>query len=76
MCWCCTECNSFNSHCTTDRNVKEIQVTLDGNNFQWHETNIVFLANMGTLSAIKNRSVELPNEGPCILRIKFIKTFV
>jgi hypothetical protein len=44
--------------------MKEVQVILDGNNFQWHETNIVFLANMGTLSAIKKRSIEHPNEAP------------
>ena len=58
------ESNSLNSHCKTDRNLKEIQVILDGNNFHWHETNIAFLANMGTLSAFKKKSVEHPNETP------------
>jgi len=48
-------------------NVNEIQVILDGNNFHWHETNFVFLSNMGTLSAIKKKSVEHPNEAPLLL---------
>jgi hypothetical protein len=38
--------------------MNEVQIILDRNTFQWHEANIVFLANMGTLSAIKRRSAE------------------